>query len=300
MKSGFVELSGVKRETSIPRDISLIPSPLANSSETPKGLAMLLSTYVPTPIQDTKDESQLALWLSLDRSTVRYVTAIFVNIPNFELDWTTESLLQRALFSFQVALDHYKGEEFDNWMDEKGFNFVGVFGSPSTIAEEHFSRAILAAIEIQRQLKGLKIEPRIGLCSGRTQIGVIGSKTRKAYSFKGKLLSKVHQIALAASPNQILSGTKPLANSREEEIGIIFKEFEITSGKTKSLFYEPVVEQLDPLQSDIQPSLLLRKNLIHEFINRFEALSNREIQFASVIEGESGSGKSFLGNFLGT
>lgn len=298
LRSGRIAFSKVDRGFTAPRNISdLIPElPLENH-----GLVSLLAGHMPLPVKSLLEDNQLLLWLSVDKSAVRFVTVLMVHLPDFNMDWDTESLLQKVFLTFQTVVNHYHGYDFQNIVSDRGITIAGIFGAPPLVYEGHASRATLAAIELQQRLKSLNVTFTLSVSSGSTDYGTIGNRERRAYAFGGKVLSTCYRVAQCVPPLSIVcdSGCRTFLESTPHRLGdqvVLELLAPIKYLETMTLYVPSLVQQATHDATKRNP-YVARKQELAFLLNKIMDPSSKNNHF--LVEGDSGSGKTFLVQELG-
>lgn len=86
---------------------------------------------------------------------MRQITVIFVNLDFIYVRGLKELIsLQKSVASMQHDIYQYDGSVRQFLVDDKGSVMIGVFGTPPKSHENDCSRAIMAAIQLQRYEEG--------------------------------------------------------------------------------------------------------------------------------------------------
>lgn len=254
---------------------------------------------------------------SLDRflNEIRNVSVIFV-----KLDWTFKpselDLLQKAVVIMQEAVYTYGGTIRQFIIDDKGSVLIAVFGLPGLTHEDDPLRAIQTSLKIHADLKELELESSIGVTTGKTFCGAVGSEERREYAMVGDIVNLSARLMYNADKDILCDHTTyNITNKRVE-----FKaHLPITvKGKSEPInIYTPVRMKRSMLKSKESRIMLLKaKNaslhlsfVTNKLIGKDDAhkilmenlewleQSNEKSRFI-LIEGESGIGKTFLTNFF--
>ena len=122
----------------------------------------------------------LAGWLS----GLYRTTALFVNVDCQELEREgTQAALSSLQALFQAAQrvvrSNHNGVIKEFTRDDKGFVLVACFGLPPFFLPRSESHAVLAAMEVVEVLHELGFTGSVGLASGVTFCGAVGSAMRQ-------------------------------------------------------------------------------------------------------------------------
>ena len=144
----------------------------------------------------------------------KFMTVVFTDIRNFSN--ITDSLEAEEIFQL---LNRYLAEmveiihKWEGTLNKvMGDGLVVLFGDPIEM-EDHATRAVLMAIEMQRKVKFLKKEWEdlghslgigIGINTGYMTVGTMGSELLKDYTVIGNQVNIAARIEAIAGPGQIL------------------------------------------------------------------------------------------------
>lgn len=91
-----------------------------------------------------------------DVCEMRQITVIFVNLDFIYVRGLKELIsLQKAVASMQHDIYQYDGSVRQFLVDDKGSVMIGVFGTPPKSHENDCSRAIMAALQLQRHVSSV-------------------------------------------------------------------------------------------------------------------------------------------------
>lgn len=260
----------------------LPPLPLSAEMET------ALRPYIPGAVLSRLTTAAQAGWLA----ELRLVTVIFINLPNLDHRTSLERA-QEIMRSLQAPLYHYEGSINKLNIDEKGATLVAALGLPPLSHENDAVLGIEAALAMRERLEEMGLGYAIGIATGRTFCGSVGSDRRREYTMVGDVVNLAARL-MQAAPHDILCDTA----TREAAKGhFAFDELAPVTVKGKS---EPVPAcrpRKRPRQiSSITPVLTIigRQSEIEILSERLQSLLRGDTRGTIVVEGEAGIGKSCL------
>ncbi len=117
---------------------------------------------------------------------MRVVTTVFCRVYDLEVrDSEGFAHLQTLVLGVQRALQPRSGRLDKVNVDEHGVFIVALFGLPDRQDAAHAKRAVDAAVEIEALLVSHSHRCAIGISTGRTHCGVVGSAARQHYTCHG-------------------------------------------------------------------------------------------------------------------
>ncbi|MEO8166314.1 MAG: adenylate/guanylate cyclase domain-containing protein, partial [Betaproteobacteria bacterium] len=124
----------------------------------------------------------LSHWMS----QLRLVTALFCRMIDLKAQTRDEfGRLHIAVSAIQQAIGPHGGTLERVHLDEKGVIAVVFFGLPNSEASAHASSAIAAALAIDDYLRGMGQRSAIGVATGKSFSGLVGSPRRTHYTCHG-------------------------------------------------------------------------------------------------------------------
>ncbi|HNB53615.1 MAG TPA: adenylate/guanylate cyclase domain-containing protein, partial [Anaerolineales bacterium] len=261
-----------------------------------------LRPYIPAAILTRLDAGQSA-WLS----ELRRVTVLFINLPN--LNNFQVSALERAQLSLrELQRTIYKQQGSLNKLsvDEKGATLVAALGLPPLSHADDPERGARAGFETVQTLKALGMEAFVGVTTGLTFSGVIGSDRRREYTMMGDTVN------LAA---RLMQATKNPDTSLHMAGGPVLCDLNTYVGANASLQFEVIppikvkgkrqpIPVFQPIRVRNSPIVDRHDEWARALVGRAEerftvAEQLQELQRGGaggvfVIEGEAGIGKSRL------
>jgi class 3 adenylate cyclase/CheY-like chemotaxis protein len=249
--------------------------------------------YIPEPLKQRMDAAKEDM-----NGENRLVTALFADISGFtpmSQELVPEAVVERVNKCFQVITDvvyHYEGS-INQFI---GDGVLAFFGAPLT-HENDPERAILAALDIRDAVSQLGLNVSVGINTGMTYFGTIGTQQHQEISAYGHNVNLAKRLQEAAKPGQIFVGAgtyrltrgalnfSPLDTVMLKGIRLPVHTYEVLSVKEHP-------EKLRGIEG-------LRARMIgreHEFVELKEATDawlHGQGQIVSII-GEAGIGKSRL------
>jgi class 3 adenylate cyclase len=156
--------------------------------------------YIPTAMQERTDVG-LSEWVA----ELRCVTALFVNLPGFDVSGE-EGLarLQRTTLAVQECLFRFEGMLDKFVVDEKGLSLLCTLGAPPLSHEDDAVRGARSAMAIRDVLRALSQPCSIGVATGRVFCGTVGSESRREYTVLGETVNLAARLMQKASAGVIL------------------------------------------------------------------------------------------------
>jgi adenylate cyclase len=206
------------------------------------------------------------------------MTVLFTDVRGFttiseQLDpKALSNLMNEFLTPLTAVIYRYRGT-IDKYM---GDCVMAFWGAPVR-DEAHASRAIRAALDMQRTLKALQpaflaryrseIRIGIGLNTGRMSVGNMGTKDRVAYTVMGdavNLASRLEGLTKVYGADIIVG-----ESTKQAVEHVVFQELDRVRVKGKEIavaVYEPV-----GLADEVAPEVLARIELYHEALRHYRS-----------------------------
>ena len=156
------------------------PTPTAPRALSPADAAHCF-WFVPDAVTrlDLADPSALS-------AQMRVVTTVFCRVHDLEVrDSAGFAHLQVLVLGVQRALQSHSGRLDKVNVDEHGVFIVALFGLPDQHHAAHATQAVDAAVEIEALIVSHAHRCAIGISTGRTHCGVVGSAARRHYTCHG-------------------------------------------------------------------------------------------------------------------
>jgi class 3 adenylate cyclase len=137
-----------------------------------------LSCFVPSLVRNA-----IAAGSFESFNEIREVTTLFLRLDNFSSQGNAVDLLslQPSFLGMQRILHDNGGHLRQFLVDDKGCIFIGVWGVPGASYPNNCSRALNCAATIAKLLRTLGEDCSIGISTGVSYCGTMGSMTRKDY-----------------------------------------------------------------------------------------------------------------------
>jgi adenylate cyclase len=186
---GFAQITSVSRR---PRRVRLRPLPDADASTRATFAAYL------HPVIAERLESGLEGFVNEHRK----VTVLFVGFTGFDYDCDANvaTKLQAYLARVVEVIQGYDGHLRQVEMGDKGSKFIVFFGAP-VLHEDDEVRALRCALQLRDATDG---PVRIGIASGFTFCGRVGSDRRQEYAAVGDTVNLAARLMQAAGAGEIL------------------------------------------------------------------------------------------------
>ncbi|KAL6075066.1 Guanylate cyclase domain-containing protein [Balamuthia mandrillaris] len=278
---------------------------IKRSLSTLKQGANWMQGYVPEPLRKWLEEGYSLHHLA----DIRQTTVLFIGLSG--LDTTTMDCfepLQNALSSAQEVLLHYKGALRQFIVDDKGAVLIAVFGLPHMTLEDDAVRAINAALVINSRLHELNLANSIGITTGRTFCGNVGSAKRCEYCVVGDSVNLSARL-MVASAKASNGGKTSGAIYVDEQTYRIVTESEgrfllqplepiLVKGKEQPIpIYTPVEGRRKSLREAVNTSrkMIGRTKELNALRNAFDTFMQDGRSFkVAFIKGQAGMGKTAM------
>ncbi|MEM7028631.1 MAG: adenylate/guanylate cyclase domain-containing protein [Chloroflexota bacterium] len=265
--------------------------------EMPKTTEDALRNYIPGAILSRLTAKQTD-WLA----ELRRVTVLFVNLP--DLDHTTPvDRVQQVMAMLQAAIYRYEGSINKLSADDKGASLLAALGLHPLSHEDDPRRGVQAALAIQGVLRDLGMQGSIGVTTGQTFCGVVGSQRRREYTLISdavNLSSRLMQVGpdCVDAPIPILCDEETYRATARD---IHFETLPAIPVKGKAGLI-PVFRPLSQKQRHIYPqnrpanlpALVGRDHEYATLLAEMQSLHQGGAGGTIIIEGEVGIGKSRL------
>jgi len=172
----------------------------------PKDIVERMQSYVPAAIT-RRLQAGFGKWLS----EIRYLSIIFVKLPGYGTSIihpyaTTIPEAQAVMRAMQNALYRFEGSINKFNVDDKGITLVAALGLPPLAHKDDTTRAIHAALEMQRVLNALDRPCAIGVASGLVFCGPIGNENRREYTVVGNSVNRAARLMQVAEKRRTDGG----------------------------------------------------------------------------------------------
>ena len=261
-----------------------------------------LRPYIPAAILTRLDAGQSA-WLS----ELRRVTVLFINLPDLnQMSSETLDNAQQALRELQRTIYKQQGSLNKLNVDEKGATLVAALGLPPLSHADDPERGARAGFEAEKNLSAMGMHAFVGIATGLTFSGVIGSARRREYTMMGD------SVNVAA---RLMQATKNPETGLNQEAGPVLCDLNTYAGANVGINFEAItpirvkgkrhlVPAFQPLRFRSSPIVDRHDEWARTLVGRAEerftiAEQLQELQRGGagavfIIEGEAGIGKSRL------
>eukprot|EP01119_Soliformovum_irregulare_P021552 TRINITY_DN7200_c0_g1_i1.p1 TRINITY_DN7200_c0_g1~~TRINITY_DN7200_c0_g1_i1.p1 ORF type:complete len:1369 (-),score=389.59 TRINITY_DN7200_c0_g1_i1:20-4126(-) len=261
------------------------------------GLRKWLDGFIPECLRHSSDE-EIKLWSSTDTSSIRFSTTMCLTIPGLQVGWDTESCVQKSVLIAQSCSERYQGKVGSVWADETGLCIVCIFSM-----ENHCYEAISSALLIRNIMSNQLPATRFGisLCSGRVYGASFGNKFRRSFSWVSKIMHYAYTFGnLAAKEYQSILVNSSLFEHLLEQNPDFQHSFTAVSlpkdfpSLKIGLYKLTGVPTFPEAPRTVHPAYVARRQELSTLISGLHALKFKNHRGSIIIEGEAGSGKSFL------
>lgn len=256
------------------------------------GMRKRLERYVSLGVLQRLEAGQTD-WLG----DLRRVSVMFLNLPG--MDYGAEAALNfvsETINVIQNTLQVYEGTLNKFLVDDKGSTLVIGFGLPPFSHEDDPLRCVMAGMVLLEKLRGLGLQPKIGITTGICYSGVIGSEQRREYTIIGAVVNLSARLMQAAT-NGILCDVKTFELTKEKIQFESLIAIKVKGREDAVTVFSPISE----LRKDLPwwmaekgvKSIVGREKERSLLKNKLEDLK-RGVSGLVVISGEAGIGKSCL------
>ena len=223
----------------------------------------------------------------------RRLTVLFVGFGGPDYSNRDAAMrLQAYLAPAIEIITRYDGHLRQVETGDKGSLYIVVFGAPVS-HEDDEERALRAALEL-RELPGDRV--RIGVASGWTFCGCVGSPERQEYTAVGDTVNLAARLMQAAGPGEILVGGAVGARARRA-VRLDLRAPIAVKGKSRPVPVAGLVGQAKRLRGHGEREFPLpmvgRERELASFVDALDAARAGEGRVVA-IAGEAGIGKSRL------
>jgi predicted ATPase/class 3 adenylate cyclase len=255
-----------------------------------------LMSYIPGAITYRMMAGQ-ADWLA----ELRPLTMLFLGIGGLEYR-TVEDLrkLQRAMVALQQTVYRYEGSVNKFVVDDKGVISIIIFGAPPVAHRDDPLRAVRCAIDLQQMADQLELRLAIGITTGQTFAGPVGSPQRREYTVMGDTVNLAARLMKSAGRGGILSDHTTYWATRNEIEWDILTPVSLKGKAAAVRIYKPLGPlRTRPSGSDAKEVLFVGRVAELGLATRLLEESIAGQMRVLLIEGDSGVGKTALLNEIG-
>ena len=266
-----------------------------------KPLALTETPQLLTRIQSFLPELMLS-WIGMGltdwMAVLRPMTILFIQVQGMELDHEDYTQrLHQLTYTLQELLKLHRGMLRQMVVDEKGTQFLCVFGVPPFAGSDDTIRALQFAFEAREKARPYQLQLAIGIATGSVFAGLVGSVTYREYTCIGDAVNLAARLMSYADTDQIVCDA---ATYRQSVSTFGFNFLPPVRLKGKSGFiriFEPQVDtqalRQPALLMDVSMPLLERQEQLDQITMILEQVLQNSGQIM-LIEGVAGSGKSRL------
>ncbi len=259
----------------------------------PKALAQstaALRSFIPGAIRSRIDAGQTD-WLA----ELRNITVLFINLPDLNEETPLEKA-QAAMCALQTSLYRYEGSINKISVDDKGASLVAVMGLPPFSHEDDAARGLRAALAMQSAIQNLGFQSAIGVTTGQTFCGSVGSNIRREYTVMGDTVNLAARLMQAA--NKDILCDEATAKAAKGRLSLTALDPLKVKGKQAPIpVYRPALLVTKTSKKSFEKAkvnIIGRKNERNLLEEKLQLLKHSNKMSCVVIEGEAGIGKSRL------
>lgn len=142
-----------------------------------------LRCYIPGAVLNQLNTKQID-WLA----ELRPLSILNVNVPTINFKTDLEKI-QDLMHTLQMAIYRQAGSISSLTINNGGMTLVAAFGLPPLAHENDAARSVQAAINVHSQLQEKGVDSSIGLASGLTFCGAVGTPHRREYTMIGSVVN---------------------------------------------------------------------------------------------------------------
>lgn len=268
-----------------PRQLSPTTKVKATASTT-----LAIRAFIPGAIRSRIDAGQTD-WLA----ELRKITVLFINLPDFNHQTPLEQA-QEAMCALQTSLYRYEGSINKISVDDKGASLVAVLGLPPLSHEDDAARGVRAALAMQEELRKLNLRSSIGVATGLTFCGSVGSTIRREYTVMGDTVNLAARLMQAASEDILCDDVT--AKAAFDRLNFTALAPLKVKGKQEPIaIHRPSLLKTKRIKTTINKTKIDIIGRINERVlikEKLELLRQNHQGSRLIIEGEAGIGKSRL------
>ncbi len=278
--------------------LKLPPAPAPTSTEK---MENAIRRYVPHAILYKIDAGQTE-WVA----ELRRLTVLFINLPI--LDQTGPHALDQAqtvMQTLQEVIYRFEGSLNKLNIDDKGITLVAAFGLPPISHEDDPARGAQAALVAQKELGKLNFQCSVGVATGLSFCGVIGSKHRREYTMMGATVNLSARLMQAAARHHKQDGLEPAIlcdeptylAAQEHAIFDVLDPIPIKGKAEPVPIFQPLKQQFGAAfhgQAARTNQMVGRRDERFLLVEQLQAIQRGSESGIVLIEGEAGIGKSRL------
>lgn len=130
-------------------------------------------------------------------SGLHQITVIFLNVRDMSYDTPLDEM-QRIMTVMQNCLYRYHGSINRFGVDDKGAVLLAGFGLPPFQGTDDPEKAVLAALDLHRELARIGHDCSIGITTGKVFCGPVGNSRRSEYTVHGAKVNLAARLMMAA------------------------------------------------------------------------------------------------------
>ncbi len=225
---------------------------------------------------------------------LRHLTVTFVALEGLELGADADlGEVQKIALAMQSAVHEFGGAVQSFNHDDKGIIFFAAFGLPQLSTGDDAVRAIAAMQSIAGQLKEFGYRSSIGICSGMTYCGILGTDDWHCYSVRGTVTNRAARLMSIKSNRIIVDAT----TRRAAEGRVSFKDEQTIT--LKGIDKPVQISTVDgaPVETDLsrgEKILVGRETELATIEHELGQFTDDKSPRIVMVDGAAGVGKSSL------
>lgn len=246
-----------------------------------------LIAYIPPSIAFRLDNERLK-WIA----EIRPVTTVFVQLLNFapETIDAAERLQQTVAIALSIVVRH-DGLLNQVWVDEKAANLLICFGPPPAEHADNPVRGLQTAIDLQTALHDNGFRNSIGVATGRSFCGLVGTDQLRQYTVIGDVVNLASR--LAGLSNDCVYCDDITKKSARNTFVFNEPKYVTVKGKNEPITVWEPKNAVASLKNQLLLPMVGRVNELALLLNAL-AIVRAGHRAAFIVEGTSGLGKSRL------
>ena len=294
---GLISVKELKQEVKPPLTVT--------NTRVTKAIAQLLMRYIPGAVSRKLMAGHVGLIAELREVSVLFIHTEGVNLTaesNGGIDEAT-TLGQNLMLEIQKSIFQYEGSINKMAIDDKGLVTIAVFGLPPLPHDDDPLRAVRAAKALVAAIPerlGNHVKCSVGISSGQTFCGVVGSQKRREYTVMGDMVNLAARLmSMAPKLGQKILVDESTYKHSAENFG-----YDTTlpptklKGKEKPVkLYAPTDDKLDALEEE-DVRIMGRQTERDDLKHMVGSLCTFHHGGTLILTGDQGSGRPALVNQL--
>lgn len=238
---------------------------------------------------------------AVDKCSLREVTTMFVLLKGYTRDAKENLLqLQEAYVQMVSAVRENGGFTRQFVVDDKGCMFIACWGVPSFSHSDDAFRATTTAVSILYGLESISMPVSIGIATGRSYCGCIGSRQRREYTVLGDSVNRAARFVRCGVEDSE-GNALPVSST-----GVFIDEETKDTCRSNAKFFQPLSLRsfkgmgavpvyalaTESVSRKTKNHVVERGNLFARFTRWITKLARASHSQAVLVVGDNGSGKT--------